>query len=132
MRVCGLPVEFGEGEGPGVGEERFEVVYRVEDCDKVDEGGCEADGILGENRFGNVVTRAWELFSKMGYTVTLRSVRVCLICGCRHMLTGFQRQKLRLAFLRRRQSHHCSILIGLTILAIQSRCSHGPCLSDSA
>jgi hypothetical protein len=33
-----LAVEFGEGKGPGVGEEGVEVVDGVEDGDEVEEG----------------------------------------------------------------------------------------------
>lgn len=41
-----LTVEFGEGEGPGVGEEGVEVVDGVEDGYDVEEGCGEADGVL--------------------------------------------------------------------------------------
>lgn len=76
MRVCGLAVQFGEGEGPGIGEEGVEVVDRVEDCDEVEEGGYKADGVLGEDRLGDIGTWTGEFFGEMRYTVTLREVSI--------------------------------------------------------
>jgi hypothetical protein len=78
VRVCRLPVEFCEGKGPGVGEEAVEVVYRVEDCYEVEEGGYETDGVLGENGFGNVGSRVGELFGEVGDAITNASVSSCL------------------------------------------------------
>lgn len=72
MRVCGLAVEFGEGEGPWIREEGLEVVDGVEDCDEVEKGGDEAHGILSEDRFGDVRTWTGKLFSEMRYTVPVK------------------------------------------------------------
>jgi hypothetical protein len=73
-----LAVEFGEGEGPGVFEERVEVVDRVEDGYKVEEGGYETDGVLGEDGFGDVGAWLGEFFSEMGYAVTVLCLLVAL------------------------------------------------------
>ena len=70
--VGGLAVELGEGEGPGVREEGVEVVYRVEDCYEVEEGGYEADGVLGEDGFGDVGSGAGEFLREMGDAVAVR------------------------------------------------------------
>lgn len=63
--VCGLAVEFGEGEGPGVVEERVEVVDAVEDGDHVEEGGQKANDVLCEDGFGDVDARLRYFFRKM-------------------------------------------------------------------
>jgi hypothetical protein len=68
--VCALAVEFGEGEGPGVAEERVEIVDGVEDGDYVEEGGEEADDVLGEDGFGDVDARFRDLFGEVGDAVT--------------------------------------------------------------
>lgn len=72
MTVRRLAVEFGEGEGPWIGEEGRQVVDRVEDCDDVEEGGGEADGILGKDSFGDVDAWVGDLFGDMGNAVTGR------------------------------------------------------------
>lgn len=72
MGVCSLAVEFGEGEGPRVCEEGVEVVYRVEDCYEVEEGGYEADGVLGEDGFGDVGSGVGEFLREMGDAVAVR------------------------------------------------------------
>lgn len=69
--VCGLAVELSEGKGPGVAEERVEIVDAVEDGDYVEKGGQEADNVLRENRFGNVDTRLGDFFRKMRDTVAV-------------------------------------------------------------
>lgn len=71
MRICGLAVEFCEGEGPGVAEERVEIVDGVEDCYYVEEGGQTADDVLCEDRFGDVDSGSGDLFREMSYAVTV-------------------------------------------------------------
>ena len=71
MRVCGLAVELGEGKGPGVGEERVKVVDRVEDCDEVEEGGYEADGVLGEDCERDVAAGRGQFFGEVRYAVAV-------------------------------------------------------------
>lgn len=68
--VCGLAVEFGEGEGPGVGKEGVEVVDTVEDGDYIEEGGKEANDVLREDGFGNVDARLGDFLCKMRDAVT--------------------------------------------------------------
>lgn len=69
MAVCGLAVEFGEGEGPRVVEEGVEVVYAVEDGDDVEEGSREAHDVLREDGFGDVAPWTGNLFCHVGHTV---------------------------------------------------------------
>ena len=68
-RVCGLAVEFGEGERPGVVEEGGQVVDGVENCDDIAEGAEEADNVLREDGSGNVYARAGDFFCEMGHAV---------------------------------------------------------------
>ena len=71
MRICGLAVEFCEGEGPGVREKGVEIVYGVKDCDEVKEGCYEADRILREDGFGNVCSWVGELFCEVRHAITV-------------------------------------------------------------
>jgi hypothetical protein len=70
VAVCTLSVEFGEGEGPGVGEEGIKVVDGVENCDDVEEGGGEADGVLGEDGAGDIGSWVGDFFGDVGDAVT--------------------------------------------------------------
>ena len=73
-----MAVEFGEGEGPGVFEERIQVVDGVGDGYEVEEGGYEADGVLGEDGFGDVGAWLGEFFREVGYAVTVLCLLVAL------------------------------------------------------
>ena len=68
--VCALAVELCEWEGPGVVEQRVEVVDAVEDGDYVQECGDETDNVLREDGFGDVDTGLGDLFSDVRDAVT--------------------------------------------------------------
>jgi hypothetical protein len=71
--VCGLTVEFGEREGPGVREEGIKIVDAVEDGDDVEECGEEADDVLHENGFGDVDAWLGDFFGQVRYAVAVSS-----------------------------------------------------------
>jgi hypothetical protein len=68
--VRSLAVELGEGEGPGIVEERVEIVDCVEDGNYVEEGSDEADDVLREDGFGDIDTWFGDFFCKVGDAVT--------------------------------------------------------------
>lgn len=71
MRVCGLAVEFGEGEGPRVREEGVEVVDGIKNGDYVEEGRDATYEVLGEDGFGDVDAGIREFFGKVRYAVAV-------------------------------------------------------------
>ena len=66
-----MTVEFGEGEGPGIAEERGQVVDAVENGDDVEEGGQEAYNILCEDGFGDVDAWFGDFFREMRNAVAV-------------------------------------------------------------
>jgi hypothetical protein len=65
-----LAVELCEREGPGILEQRVEVVDAVEDGDYVEECGEESDNVLCEDGFGDVNAGLGDFFGEVRDAVT--------------------------------------------------------------